>query len=146
MKKSFILILAALLVVAFTLPASAFENIFGGYFRTRLWTQENMSGDENDDSLDKSLIDQRTRLYYTAKFSDNFSFVNKFEIDADWGDNTLGDLGADGISFEVKNSYVDFTLGSVRSTVGIQGATLARGFILGDDLAAAIIRYQPGTT
>jgi hypothetical protein len=105
-----------------------------------------MSGDEDDDSLDASLIDQRTRLYYTAKFSDNFEFVNKFEIDADWGDNTLGDLGADGISFEVKNSYVDFTLGSIRSTIGIQGATLARGFILGDDLSAAIIRYQPGTT
>ena len=104
-----------------------------------------MSG-QDDDRLDASLIDTRTRLYYTAKFSENFQFVNRFEFDADWGDDALGDIGADGMVFEIKNSFIDFRMGDIRSTIGIQGATLARGFIFGDDLSAAIIRYQPGTT
>jgi hypothetical protein len=38
MKKFAIISLAALLVVAFTMPAAAFESIFGGYWRTRAYT------------------------------------------------------------------------------------------------------------
>jgi hypothetical protein len=148
MKKFAIISLAALLVVAFTMPAAAFENIFGGYWRTRAYHNEDFNGrDDNDNAPDgdRSLVDTRTRLYYTAKFSDNFKFVNKFEMDATWGDadsSGYGDIGADGISVEVKNSYVDFDMGALNSKIGVQGFVLARGFIADDDFSGIVETYS----
>ena len=137
MKKFTVLALAALLVVAFTVPASALENTFGGYWRTRFYTQKNFDGD-NTGTRDLRQIDTRTRLYYTAKLNDNLKFVNKFEYDAVWGDTTVstsnyGDAGADGIAVEVKNSYADFNVGPVNFLVGVQPFLLGRGFITDDD-------------
>jgi hypothetical protein len=136
-----ILVLAALLVAAFTVPAPALENKFGGYWRTRFMTNQEFSGDDSE-ALDFTMVDTRTRLYYTAILNDNLKFVNKFEFDADWGDTVLGDIGADGQIFEIKNSYVDFNLGPVNFTIGIQNATLARGFIFADDFSGAVVAYK----
>jgi len=142
MKKFAILALAALLVVAFTVPASALENIFGGYWRTRFYTQKNFDGD-NTGAKDLRQIDTRTRLYYTAKINDNLKLVNKFEMDTVWGDATTvatqnwGDLGTDGRDIQIKNSYADFNVGPVNFLVGAQTFLLARGFIAADDALGA---------
>ena len=126
MKKFAVLGLAVVLVIAFTVPAMAIESVFGGYWRTRAYTQQNFGGNDLGDK-DTTLVDTRTRLYYTAIFNENFKFVNKFEMDAAWGArNSYGDIGADGVNVEVKNSYVDFTLGSVNSKIGVQAFTLGR--------------------
>ena len=85
MKKFTVLALAALLVVAFTVPASALENIFGGYWHTRFLTQRQFDGD-NTGATDLKQVETRTRLYYTAKINDNLKLVNKFEMDTVWGD------------------------------------------------------------
>jgi len=139
MKKFTVLMLAALLVVAFTVPASALENTFGGYWRTRFVTQKNFDG-SNTGTLDIRRVDTRTRLYYTAKLNDNLKFINKFEYNTVWGqaDGTTaaanwGDAGADGIGVAIKNSYADFNVGPVNFLVGIQNFTLGRGFISDDD-------------
>jgi hypothetical protein len=162
MKKFTVLALAALLVVAFAMPASALENIFGGYWHTRFLTQKNFDGD-NRGNLDLRQVETRTRLYYTAKLNDNLKLVNKFEMDTVWGDkntnviaganNTAaagatpiwnggnssgysqnwGDSGADGVAIEIKNSYADFNVGPVNFLVGVQNFTLGRGFISNDD-------------
>jgi hypothetical protein len=146
MKKFAIISLAALLVVAFTMPAAAFESIFGGYWRTRAYTEQNYFGskDANGDEGNLSQVDTRTRLYYTAKFSDNFKFVNKFEMDAVWGgpQSGYGDIGADGVNVEVKNTYVDFDMGPVNAKIGVQGFILARGFLADDDFAGAHVAYK----
>ncbi len=143
MKKFFILMLASALVLAITLPATAeVEHIFGGYWRVRVFTQQRFSGEDTTEAQDVTRTDTRSRLYYTAKFSDNLKFVNKFEMDAVFGDSGYGDIGADGVSLEVKNSYADFTLGSVRTTLGVQGYRVARGFIFDDDFAGAVIRWN----
>jgi hypothetical protein len=148
MKKFTVLLLAALLVVAFTVPASALENIFGGYWQTRFATQKNFDGD-NAGNLDIRQVDTRTRLYYTAKLNDKVKLVNKFEMDTQWGNsnataitagqplqsNNWGDAGADGVAIEIKNSYADFNVGPVNFLVGIQNFKLARGFINDDDTA-----------
>lgn len=146
MKKSFVFILAVLLVVAFTLPASALENKFGGYWRTRIYNQQNFRLPGVKDGDSQTIFDTRTRLYYDAIFSDNFKFVNKFEFDARWGDTGYGDFGTDGKVFEIKHSFVDFRMGPTRTTVGAQGAVISRGFVFDDDFAGAIFRYQPGGT
>lgn len=142
MKKLGMLALAALLVVSFTIPAWAMESQFGGYWRTRMYTNQNFTGEDESEAMDQSLVDTRTRLYYTAVFHENLKFVNKFEFDAKWGDTVLGDIGADGKIFEIKNSYADFNLGPVNAKVGIQGGTLARGFLFSDDFSGAVVTFQ----
>ncbi|MBN2282492.1 MAG: hypothetical protein JXO48_01240 [Deltaproteobacteria bacterium] len=140
MKKVLVVLLALGLVVAFSMPASALENIFGGYWRTRAIMEKNFTGDDSE-AMDLQQVDTRTRLYYTAKFTDYFKFVNKFEFDAVWGTGPLGDIGSDGQVFEIKNSYVDFTVPSVNIKAGIQGFVLGRGFLFDDDASGLKVTY-----
>ncbi len=44
MKKLSVLLVAAIVVLALTMPAAAFENEFGGYWRTRFITDIGFSG------------------------------------------------------------------------------------------------------
>jgi hypothetical protein len=144
MKKLAILALAAILVIAFTVPVSALENEFGGYWRTRFIRQTHFngqSGKADDDQLER--VDTRTRLYYTAKLNDNLKFINKFEYDAVWGGaGTYGRVGADAVAVEVKNSYADFNLGPVNFTVGAQPYVLFRSFQIDADGSGAIARWK----
>ncbi len=142
MKKLLIVALALGLVVAFSLPAAAFESEFGGYWRTRAYADNDFTGNDTGDK-DVRQVDTRTRLYYTAKFSDDFKFVNKFEFNTGWGDTDGGDIGADGKKdFRIKNSYVDFNLAPVNAKIGIQGMELARGFLFSDDFSGAVVTYK----
>lgn len=125
-----------------TTASAAVENQFGGYWRTRFIFEDNMDG---QDSPSRNYVDTRTRLYYTAKFNDEFKFVNKFEFNSGWGDLNGGDLGADGKgNWRIKNSYADFNMGQVNAKVGIQGAVIARGFILDDDFAGVVVTPKFG--
>lgn len=125
-----------------TTASAAVENQFGGYWRTRFTFEDNMDG---QDSASRNYVDTRTRLFYTAKFNDDFKFVNKFEFNTGWGDLNGGDLGADGKgNWRIKNSYADFNMGPVNAKVGIQGAVIARGFILDDDFAGVIVTPKFG--
>ena len=56
MKKLLVLGLAVVMVVAFTVPASAVEHVFGGYWRTRAFAQENFAGDEDISRADKATL------------------------------------------------------------------------------------------
>jgi hypothetical protein len=159
MKKLVVFAFAALLVFAFTVPATAdVEHLFGGYWRTRMIVQENFTGTESDYNktglLNPALgftvgnntsVDTRTRLYYTAVLNENLKLINKFEIDAVWGQpDELGDIGADGKVFEVKNSYAEFNLNEHIFRVGVQGWTFQRGFLFADDGAGILWMYTSG--
>ncbi len=161
MKKLSVLLVAALVVLALAMPAAAFENEFGGYWRTRFYTDIGFSGSDRTTytegirtidpvtrqpitqnvtraNQDVNAVDTRTRLFYTAKFSENLKFVNKFELNAVWGEGNggYGQVGADnngGDYFRVKQSYVDFKLAEQRFTIGVQNFQLARGYIVDDD-------------
>jgi len=147
-----------------TTASAALENQFGGYWRTRFTYEDNFSG---TDTASKEYVDTRTRLFYTAKFSDDFKFVNKLEWNTQWGDTTKtqtvkvgdttynvtsaglganGDLGADGKgNLRLKNSYADFNMGPmVNAKVGIQGVTIARGFIFDDDASGVMVTGKFG--
>jgi hypothetical protein len=155
MKKLLVLSLAVVMVVAFTLPASAFESVFGGYWRVRAFSQQNFSGNsdlgrDTADALgapgDLSRTDTRTRLYYTAVLNDNVKFVNQFEFDANFGDggDQYGDIGADGVAVEIRSSHVDATMGPIRMTLGVQPLELARGHIISDQMAGVILSTKMG--
>ena len=141
MKRLLVIALSVLLVGAFTLPAMAVDHEFGGYWRTRMYNMTDFSGDDSGAS-DLQQADTRTRLYYTAILSDEVKLVNKFEMDAKFGDGERGDIGADGQNFEIKNSYADFKLGDFNVKLGTQGKTMARGFLFSDDFTGAIVRYM----
>ena len=141
MKKLLVITLAALLVGAFTVPAMAVDHEFGGYWRTRMYNMTNFSGDDSGAS-DLQQTDTRTRLYYTAVLSDEVKLVNKFEMDATFGDSTRGDIGADGQNFEIKQSYADVNFGDWNLKLGTQGKCWARGFLFCDDFTGGIIRYM----
>ena len=143
MKKLAIFALAAVMVIAFTIPASALENEFGGYWRTRAYMQSNFTGEDQTEAMDRSLVDTRTRLYYTAKINDNLKFVNKLEWNTTWGDTNGGDIGSDGTGIiRVKNSYVDFNLADFNVKVGQQGIVLGRGMLFDDDFSGAVVNYK----
>jgi hypothetical protein len=142
MKNLGILALAALLVVMFTLPAMAVEHQFGGYWRTRFYTDRNFTGEDDTEAQDIARTDTRTRLYYTAVLNDNLKLVNKFEMDAVWGPNTsYGDVGADAVAIEVKNTYAEIKIGNWLNRVGAQGLALARGFLFDNDGSAILSIY-----
>jgi hypothetical protein len=127
--------------IAATAASAAVENQFGGYWRTRSYYQDQFQ--QKDDN--PWVTDNRTRLYYTAKFNDDFKFVNKFEFNTKWGDTNGGDIGADGTSiWRIKNSYADFNVGNVNAKLGIQAATIARGFIFDDDFSGAMVTMKFG--
>jgi hypothetical protein len=145
MKKVAAAAVATVLLLLTAGPVLAFENEFGGYFRARAFSQQNFTGVKGQDQLNTSRADQRTRLFYTAIFTDEFKFVNKFEMNAIWGDesqNSYGGIATDGLSVKVKNSYVDFTVGEINFKVGAQGKTWARGFLFDDDFAGVIAAYR----
>jgi hypothetical protein len=151
MKKLLVLSVAVVMVLAFTLPASAFESVFGGYWRVRAFTQQNFDGDSDirreDGGNDLSRTDTRTRLYYTAVLNDNLKFVNQFEFDAVFGGSgDYGDIGADGVNVEIRSSYVDATMGAVRMTLGVQSLELGRGQIISDQMAGVILSTKFGDT
>ncbi len=154
MKRFAVLSLAALLVLAFTLPAAALETQFGGYWRTRFMTNQNFTGEDETEAMDLTIVDTRTRLYFTAIFHENLKFVNKFEFDGTWGSDSwsraaaaAGNKGfakitADGANIEIKNSYADFNVGPLNAKVGVQGVYLARGFIADTDAPAFVLTYK----
>jgi hypothetical protein len=160
MKKLLVLSLAVVMVVAFTLPASAFENVFGGYWRVRAFAQGKFTGEDGGNNNngnpagagnntpvpqnDVSRTDTRTRLYYTAILNDNLKFVNRFEFDAVFGDTGYGNIGTDGVSVEVKQTFADVTMGAFRATIGAQGHAIARGFVFDDDYAGITASYKMG--
>jgi hypothetical protein len=135
-------LLAVGLVFALTLPASAFDSEFGGYWRTRAYIQKNFTGSDTG-AQDVSQVDTRTRLYYTAVFSEDFKFVNQFEFNNTWGDTVGGDFGTDGTGiFRIKASYANFNLGDVNFLIGLQHRILNRGFVFDDDFAGAAVTYK----
>ena len=142
MKKLLMGLLAAGLVVAMTVPAMAFDSEFGVYWRTRAYMQENFTGSDTE-AKDVQQVDTRTRLFYTAVFSEDFKFVNAFEFNNTWGDTVGGDIGTDGTGiFRIKHSYANFNLGPVNFLIGLQPRVLHRGFVFSDDFAGAAITFK----
>jgi hypothetical protein len=150
MKRFTMAALTALMVFALTVPAWALETQFGGMWRFRAFTSQNMTGEDFTESTDVTATDLRARLYFTTIFHENLKFVTKFEMDtafgsaADKGVGNWGDIGADGVNLEVKNAYVDFNLGPINAKVGAQYATLSHGFLFADDFSGIIATVNAG--
>ena len=158
-KKTMLAVVAvSALTAATAVPAMALENEFHGLYRLRAITSnyENAAGGVlKNDAATLNVFEQRARLMYVAKASDDL-LVTHFEIDSSWGDAAYqngrgvgGGAGADSVNMETKNVYLDFKIPStpVNAKVGIQGFTDAyKGIFFNNDAAGALLSGKTGPT
>ncbi|MDD2897230.1 MAG: histidine kinase [Desulfuromonadaceae bacterium] len=160
-KKTVAIATAAGALAAISVPAFAFENEFHGMYRLRAI----MSNFENADATLGGVLakdaktmmefEQRARIQYIAKASDDLKLVTHFEMDSTWGDNSGGNggrgiggaAGADSVNLETKNVYLDFNcpLTGANVKLGIQGFTDAyKGIYFNDDLGGVFLSKNLG--
>jgi hypothetical protein len=134
MRKGLIVLLAAFMVVAFTLPAMA-DLTTSGWMRIKARMEQNYGGGPNGtilpmkDAPTASYVEQRQRFILDWK-TENVGARFYFEIDyGRWGDNAysvgrnLGSaLEADSVNLETKNLYIWFNVPNtgIKVTAGVQ--------------------------
>jgi len=106
------------------------------------------------DSHSATVFEQRARLQYTAKASDDLKLVTQFEIDSSWGDAAFsnargsgGAMGADTVNLETKHVYLDYNcpLTGANVKVGIQAQSDAyKGVLFNDDLGGVFAARKFG--
>jgi hypothetical protein len=134
MRKGLIVLLAAFMVVAFSLPAMA-DLSTSGFMRIKAHMEQNYGGGPNGtilpmkDPPTASYVEQRQRFILDWK-TENVGARFYFEIDySRWGDaaysvgrNIGGALEADSVNLETKNLYIWFNIPNtgVKVTAGMQ--------------------------
>ncbi len=165
MKRWLGVVSAALVSLTVAMPALADLNInYGGQFRVRFensnnvvdGTQSQFSTNYNSDD-NRCYIDQRMRMRIVISSSENLKLVTKWELgDTKWGDpqgrvgpGSGGGVGADGVSLETKNIYVEFKIPNtpITTTMGIQTMVLLDSWVIDDDFAGAVFtgKFEPFT-
>jgi hypothetical protein len=166
LKKTLAIVTAAASLAAISVPVMAFENEIHGTSRLRLFfSNYEQGGGGNPLSTDatgkvgvpvgnntnnlytNNYFEQRSRLFYTAKASDDLKLVTAFEIDSVFGDraqsgntyggvagavptaatlanaagatgrNVGGALESDSVNLETKWVYIDFKIPSTTTRV-----------------------------
>jgi hypothetical protein len=160
--KKLMAVMAVLAFVASTVPAMALENEFHGMFRAKLFvsnfddskgaTSANAPLPISDEATTKTYMEQRARLLYTAKASDDLKLITHFEIDSRWGDSAYTNgrgagagLGADQVNLETKNVYLDFNIPGQPTNfkVGIQPfADAFKGVFVNNDMAGVALTQK----
>ena len=170
-QKQMLTIAAAGALTAVTaLPAMAFENEFHGLFNFNSIFSNNNSPAGGAVALkangDYNYMEQRVRLQYIAKASDDLKLVTHFEINNRYGAkdraqqttspisngsgtgvDTLGsDLDTDGVNIMTKHAYLDFNVSkNVNAKLGLQAWKDSFGGIFIDaDAPGALVSTKQG--
>ena len=156
-KKTVAIATAVGALAAVSVPAMAFENEFHGMYRMRgiMSNYENSGGGLlSNDSSTMTAFEQRARLQYAAKASDDLKLVTQFEIDSSWGDAAYnngrgigGGMAADTVNLETKHVYLDYNcpLTGTNFKVGIQPQSDAyKGVLFNDDLGGVFAKKSFG--
>lgn len=161
-KKMLAVAAVGALTAATAVPAMAFENEFHGMYRFKgvMSNVQNATGPYfatiSDNPQTKTFMEQRARLLYSAKASDDLKLVTHFELDySKFGDNsyTVGRnngaaLGADQINLETKSIYLDFNLPTttkVNFKVGMQPwIDSYGGLVVNADMAGVLASAKYG--
>lgn len=155
-KRMLSLTVATALVAAAAVPALALENEFHGAYRMKGFVTNFDDGtlDAYDPAgKDKkaptnSYVEQRIRLKYTAKASDDFKLKTDFKIDSRWGSGSYdthrklgGEIGSDTVNIETRAAYLDFNLPvkPVNIKLGIQAWSDAYDGIFVDTQMAGVL-------
>ncbi len=156
MKKYFMILVALAVAVTLASPVlAAVEFKYGGQFRNRIDSSDNVYDGSDKGSDNLNFIDQRLRLYFTFQASENLKLVWKMEVgDTTWGNDwptagtsTLGKggrVGSDAQNVETKNAYIDFNIPNtpVKIISGIQTLNLLNSWIVDDDFSAIVAKAK----
>jgi hypothetical protein len=142
-KKIAAVAVAGALGVAAVTPAMALENEFSGIYNLRFYLSNVDNGTAAaivpsttlaNKNKANNYFEQRARVKYTAKASDDLKLVTFFELDSKFGGqgpgaaykgtasgNDAGQLDADSLTLETKNVYLDFNVGkNFNAKTGVQ--------------------------
>jgi len=192
LKKTVAIAVAAGALAAITVPAMAFENEFHGSYKLKYFLSNYENGGGGNPLLPAAGIvgvpaangtgatenlkmnnyfEQRARMFYTAKASDDLKLVTAFEIDTIWGDysqggfarsansnlgtvnmgtafrNSGGAMESDAVNLETKWMYLNFKIPStpVVTNVGIMPVKDSiKGIFLDADLAGILTSTKLG--
>ncbi len=158
-QKQMLTIAAAGALTAVTaLPAMALENEFHGIYNfNAIFANYNGTIDPTSVQTNKAdqSLEQRVRLQYIAKASNDLKLVTHFEINNKWGakdtlDNTNGDatdvagsdLDTDGLNILTKHAYLDFNAAKdVNVTIGLQAYKDAlAGIVIDADVPGVYVK------
>ncbi|MBF0450214.1 MAG: hypothetical protein HQK75_05890 [Candidatus Magnetomorum sp.] len=133
MKRTLMLFGVLLSAMFMTIPAYSVDHQLGGDLRFRVYTAADWSGNDNNTYVkDRSRVDSRAHLDYTAKINDDLKVYTSFRIDSVWGDDGTGGAGVGKADIKLKYSYMDFNIGQTNITIGMQDFFEARGLLLYD--------------
>lgn len=175
LKKTVAIAAAAGALAAISVPAMAFENEFHGIFNTKFYLSNIDQGGTAiynpsayvDSKKTANFFEQRARLQYTAKASDDLKLVTHFELDSNYGGvlggpaagyrgipssaastqtgQNSGALDADSITLETKHVFLEFKAGPTTVRTGIQPfADSFNGTLLIADVAAVTTSSKLG--
>ena len=162
-KKAATIAAAAGALAAVSVPAMAFENEVHGTYNLKFFGSNYENGFSSaivptaypDNNKANNFIEQRARLQYIAKASDDLKLVTHFELDTKFGGDKSGKYGvssdagvldADGIMLETKHVYLDFNLGSVNLKTGIQPIKdNLKGILIDADVTGITVTGKPKT-
>ncbi len=154
MRKGWIVLLTAVLVVAFAAPAMADLKVTG-FYRAKAMLSSFFDGAggpsirTSEEEQSNSYVEQRGHLKFEMGTAD-VKAVFHFESDMTWGVNSAavarnsgGALSADSVQLETKNVYVWFKIPdtSLQAKVGVQGFADKYGGIFSNsaDMAAIFV-------
>ena len=162
-KKTVAIAAAAGALAAVSVPAMALENEFHGLFNFNTTFSNFQAGGSGDftpvgwqkNRQMNNYIEQRGRIQYIAKASDDLKFVTQFELDTRFGgitdnkytsSNDSGKLDADGISLETKHVYLDFNASKeFNAKLGVQPyKDTIKGVFIDADLPAIMTTTKMG--
>lgn len=149
-KQMMTVVAAGALTAVTALPAMAFEHTFNGTFVAKTYLSNiDLVGFQatKESTKTSNFTDQRTRINYTAKASDDLKLVTQFEFQTWWGDGaTGGDIDTDGNNLVVRYAYLDFNMGKALNVkVGQQLFKDTFGGLYVDaDLPMARVAYKAG--
>jgi len=152
-KKTVAILAAAGALAAISVPAMALENEFHGLYNFNTTFSNFQNGGSGDVVLGgtaekkkmNNYFEQRARLQYTAKVSDDLKLVTQFEIDHRFGDANA-DLDTDSMNIEVKHAYLDFNLGkNFNVKTGLQAyQDTIKGLFISADVPAIMTTTKLG--
>ena len=160
-KKAATIAAAAGALAAVSVPAMAFENEVHGTYNLKFFGSNYENGFSSsivpnaypDNNKANNFIEQRARLQYIAKASDDLKLVTHFELDTKFGGDKTGKYGvssdagsldADGVMLETKHVYLDFNLGTVNLKTGIQPIKdNLKGILIDADVAGITVTGKP---
>jgi len=155
-RKLPVLAAAVALTAVGATSAMAFEHQFTGAFTTYFdLSNYNPSGVIRDDAPTANYFEQRVRLGYTGKASNDLKLVTMFELDYSfWGNSAYdnpggrgqgGALGSDTVNIETKSLYLDWSIPThkLNAKIGMQPYDDAfKGIFVGADMAGILLNHS----